>query len=59
MKLVDAHIQQAASKIEERQKIFFILGQLDFERAALYAEMVGFDPNLVVPKLIQDLEDKQ
>ena len=44
--------------MEERQKIFYILGQLDLERASLYAEMLGFDPTLVVPKLIQDLQAK-
>ncbi|GAX85749.1 hypothetical protein CEUSTIGMA_g13164.t1 [Chlamydomonas eustigma] len=44
------------STVDERQKIFYLLGQIDIERAALYASLLGFDPNLVVAKLKNDME---
>ena len=47
---------QASSKMEERQKLFYLLGQLHTEGAALYAEMLGFDAALVVPKLLEDIK---
>ena len=48
---------QAASTIDERQKIFYMLGQLHMDGAPLYAELLGFEASLVVPKLVQDLAD--
>ncbi len=42
--------------MEERQKLFYLLGQLHMDGAALYAELLGFDPSLVVPKLLEDVE---
>ena len=46
---------QAASTIEERQKIFYMLGQLHVEGAPIYAELLGFEASLVVPRLMEDL----
>lgn len=47
---------QSTSNIEERQKLFYILGQLQVENATLFAEMLGFDAALVVPKLWADMD---
>eukprot|EP00955_Chlamydomonas_euryale_P100070 365256-Chlamydomonas_euryale.AAC.6 len=51
-----------ASTLEERQKLFYILGQLSPGSAPLFAEMLGFEAELVVPKLNADVkayEDSQ
>lgn len=45
--------------MEERQKIFYVLGQLYVEGATLFAELLGFQPDLVVPKLFEDVESYQ
>jgi hypothetical protein len=42
--------------VDERQKIFYLLGQLHLEGATLYAALLGFDPALVVAKLKEDME---
>lgn len=46
---------QDASTMEERQKIFYLLGELHVEGASLYAELLGFDPIVVVPKFLEDV----
>ncbi|KAG1675122.1 hypothetical protein FOA52_003345 [Chlamydomonas sp. UWO 241] len=47
---------QSVSTVDERKKIFYILGQLHADGAALYAEMLGFEAAAVVPKLFADVE---
>ena len=41
---------QASSSEEERKRIFFLFGQLYEPGAALIAEMLGFDPKMVLDK---------
>jgi hypothetical protein len=43
--------------VEERQRVFYLLGQLYPEAAALHARLLAFDPRLVVPQLLKDMED--
>jgi len=50
---------QASSSVEERTKIFYLIGQLYLEGAALVASMLGFDPALVMPRLSADMEEAQ
>lgn len=47
---------QSVSDVEERRKIFYLLGQLFPEAAPLAAALMSFDPAVVVPKLLSDVE---
>ncbi|KAJ9517899.1 hypothetical protein QJQ45_004187 [Haematococcus lacustris] len=50
---------QTSFDVEERRKAFYLFGQLFPEAAALGAALLGFQPNLVVPQLMKDMEAYQ
>lgn len=55
---VGASLQQKFS-LEERQDMFLTYGSMDYPTAGMLAEMLGFNPNLVLPQLRSHLASRR
>jgi len=55
MEMVGRSVMRTTS-LELRKAVFFSAGSVDLSVAPVVAEMLGFDPSLVMPQLITQLQ---
>ncbi|KAI8108229.1 hypothetical protein M9434_006258 [Picochlorum sp. BPE23] len=58
MDLVGRSVMQSTS-LEFRKAVFFSAGSIDMSIAPIIAEAVGFDPDLVMPQLLMEVQSRQ
>jgi len=58
MDLVGRSVMQSTS-LEFRKAVFFSAGSIDMSIAPIIAEAVGFDPDLVMPQLLMEMQSRQ
>lgn len=58
MDMVGRSVMQSTS-LEFRKAVFFSAGAIDLSIAPIIAEAVGFDPDLVMPQLIMEMQSRQ